>query len=166
MGHNARNTSSYFTLSWAPRGLHFFYKYITILYSTSPLLDTLLAVHQNILLLIHPPWVTLLLQVHHHTVLYVISTSPHWIPHHSAGSHFFYNCITIQYSTPLPRVLPLPALPVHPHITPYATSLDHNSFTNISPYCIHNLITHGKTFFATASLYWSLRHCPGWHFFY
>ena len=91
------------------RGSGIFYKYINILHSTPPLWDTLLAGHNHILLLIRPPWVTLLLQVHCHTALYVSAMG------HTAGSTLsyhilirppwatllllFYKSITILHST-------------------------------------------------------------------
>ena len=95
-------TILHFTIPHCP-GSQSFYKYITILYFTSL------------------PGVTILLQVQHHTVLYVsargqnpsTSTSPYSTIRLSPGSQSLYKYITILYFTTLPGVII--TLQVHHH---------------------------------------------------
>ena len=94
------------------------------------------------------PGVTILLQVHHHTVLYVsawghnpsTSTTPYCTLGLCPGSQSFYKCITILYFTSLPGIrIPLQ---IHHHTVLYVSARGHNPSTNTSPYC-------------------TLRPCPG-----
>ena len=133
------STSPYSTIRLRP-GSQSFYKYITILYFTSL------------------PGVTILLQVHHHTVLYIsalghnpststyhsflnvsaqgpnpsTSTSPYCTPRLCAGSQFFYKYITILYVTSLPGVTIL--LQVHHHTVLFVSARGRNPSTSTSPY--------------------------------
>ena len=122
-GHNpSTSTSPYCTLRLCP-GSQSLYKYITILYFSSL------------------PRVTIPLQVHHHTVLYVsaqghnpsTSTSPYCTFRLCPGSQSLYKYITILYFTSLPRVT-IP-LQVHHHTVLYVSSRGHNPSTSTSPYC-------------------------------
>ena len=121
-GHNpSTSTSPYCTLRLCA-GSQFFYKYITILYVTSP------------------PGVTILLQVHHHTVLFVsargrnpsTSTSPYFSIRLCPGSQSFHKYITILYLTSMPVVTIL--LQVHHHTVLYLSVRGHNPSTSTSPY--------------------------------
>ena len=122
-GHNpSTSTTPYCTLGLCP-GSQSFYKYITILYFTSL------------------PGVTILLQIHHHTVLYVsawshnhsASTSPYCTLRLCPGSQSFYKYITILYFTSLPGVTILPQ--VHNHTVLYVSARGHNPSTSTSPCC-------------------------------
>ena len=122
-GHNhSTSQSPYCTLRLWP-GSRPFYHYITILYLTSL------------------PGVTSILQVYHHSVLYVsarvhnpsTSTSPYCTLPLCPGSQSFYNYITILYFTSLPGVTIL--LQVHHHAVLYVSARGHNPSTSISPYC-------------------------------
>ena len=122
-GHNpSTSTSPYSTIRLCP-GSQSFYKYITILYFTSL------------------PGVTILLQVHHHTVLYVsarghnlsTSTSPYYTLRLCPGSQSFYKYITILYYTSLPGVTML--LQVHHQAVLYVCDRGHNPSTSKSPFC-------------------------------
>ena len=119
-GHNhSTSTWPHCTLRLCP-GSHSFYKYITILYFTSL------------------PGVTLLLQVHHHTVLYVsarghnpsTSTSPYCTLRLCQRSQSFYKYITILYFTSLPRII-IP-LQVHHNAVLYISARAHNPSTSTS----------------------------------
>ena len=120
--HNPSTCSSpYCTLRLCP-GSQSFYKCITILYFT-PL-----------------PVVTILLQVHHHTVLYLsvrghnpcTSTSPYFSIRLCPGSQSFHKYITILYLTSLPVVTSL--LQVHHHTVLYLSVRGHSPSTSTSPY--------------------------------
>ena len=122
-GHNPpTSTSSYCTLRLC-LGSESSYKYITILYYTSLL------------------GVTILLQAHHHTVLYISarghnpcsSTSPYCTLRLCSGSQSFYKYITILYVASLPGVTIL--LQVHHHTVHYVSARGHNPPTSTSPYC-------------------------------
>ena len=102
-GHNPSTSASpYCTLRLCP-GSESFYKYIAILYFTSL------------------PGVTILLQVHHHSVLYV-----------SARGHN-PSTTTSPYSTSLPRVTIL--LQLHHHTVLYVYARVHSPSRSASPYC-------------------------------
>ena len=109
------------------------------------------------------PFVTLQLQVHHHTLFYVIalrplrhslpwsldhtsfkSASPYCTLLHSHGLHFSYNCIAILQSMPLPRVTLV--LQIHHNTVLYVTVLGYTT--------------------ASTSPYSSVNHLPGSHRFY
>ena len=116
-GHNPpTNTSPYCTLRLCSESQSF-YKYITILYVASL------------------PGVTILLQVHHHTVLYVSArghnpsktTSSYFSISLWAGSQSFYKYIFILYFSSLPGVTIL--LQVHHHTVLYAFARGHNPST-------------------------------------
>ena len=90
------------------------------------------------------PGFTVLLEVHHHTVLYdsarghnhSTSTSPHYTPYCTLclcpGSQSFYKYSTMLYFTSLPEVkIPLQ---VHHHTVLYVYALAHNPSTTTSPY--------------------------------
>ena len=122
-GHNpSTSTSPYSTIRLYP-GSQCFYKFITKLYFTSV------------------TRVTILLQVHHHTVLYVsapgqkpsTSTSPCCTLRLCPGSQSFYKYITILYFMYLPGVTIL--LQVHHHTVRCVSARDHNPSTITSPYC-------------------------------
>ena len=122
-GHNpSTSTSPPCTLRLCP-GSQCFYKYITILYITSL------------------PGVTILLQVLHHTVLYVsarghnpsTSTSQNCTLRLCSGSQSFYKYITILYVASLPGVTIL--LQVHHHSVLYVSARGHNPSKATSPYC-------------------------------
>ena len=114
--------SPFCTLRLCP-GSQSFYKYITILYFTSL------------------PGVTILLQLHHHTVLYVSTrghnpstiTSPCCTLRLCPGSQSLYKYITILYFTSLPEVT-IP-LQVHHHAVQYVSAQGHNTSTSSSPCC-------------------------------
>ena len=121
--HNhCASTSPYCTLRLCP-GPQSFYKYITIVYFTSL------------------PGITISLQVHHHTVLYIsarvhnlsTSTSPYCTLRLCTGSQSFYKYITILYYTSLPRVTML--LQVHHQAVLYVCDRGHNPSTSKSPFC-------------------------------
>ena len=128
------NTSPYCTLRICP-GSQSFYKYITILYFTSL------------------PRVTIILQVHHHTVLYIsarvhnlsTSTSPYCTLRLCPGSQSFYKYITILYYTSLPRVTML--LQVHHQAVLYVCDQGHNPSTSTSPCCTLRLCPGSETFY-------------------
>ena len=129
-GHNPpTSTSPYCTIRLCS-GSQSFYKYITILYITSL------------------PGVRILLQVLHHTVLYVsargynpsTSTSPYCTLRLCSGSQSFYKYITILHITSLLGVSIL--LQVHHHTVRCVSARGHNSSTSTSPY-------------------FSIRLCPG-----
>ena len=115
------STSPYFSIRLCP-GSQSFHKYITILYLTSL------------------PVVTILLQVHHHTVLYLsvrghnpsTSTSPYFSIRLCPGSQSFHKYITILYLTSLPVVTIL--LQVHHHTVLYLSVRGHSPSTSTSPY--------------------------------
>ena len=134
-GHNPSTSASpYGTLRICP-GSQSFYKYITILYFTSL------------------PRVTIILQVHHHTVLYIsarvhnlsTSTSPYCMLRLCPGSQSFYKYITILYYTSLPRVTML--LQVHHQAVLYVCDQGHNPSTSTSPYCTLRLCPGSETFY-------------------
>ena len=122
-GHNpSTSTSPYCTLRLC-QGSQSLYKYITIPY------------------LRHCPGVTIPLQVHHHTVLYVsvrgrnpsTSTSPYSTINLSPGSQYLYMYITILFFTSLPGVII--TLQVHRHTILNVSARGHNPSTSTSPYC-------------------------------
>ena len=123
VGHNpSTSTSPYCALRLCP-GSQSSYKYFTILYYTSLL------------------GVTILLQVHHHTVLYVsarghnpfISASPCYTLRLCPGPQSFDMCITIVHLMSMPRF----TIPVqlHHHTVRYVPARGHNPSTSTSPYC-------------------------------
>ena len=99
------------------------------------------------------PGVTILLQVHHHVVLYVsaqgenpsTSTSPYCTWRLCPGSQSFYTFITIIYFTSLPGVTIL--LQVN-HDTVLNVSVPvHNPSTITSPYCTLRLCPGSQSFY-------------------
>ena len=124
-GHNPSTSASPYCTLRLCQGSQSLYKYITIHY------------------LRHCPGVTIPLQVHHHTVLYVsvrgrnpsTSTSPYSTISLSPGSQYLYMYITILYFTSLPGVTIL--LQVHHHTVRYVSARGHNPSTSISPYLIY-----------------------------
>ena len=127
-GHNpSTSTSPYFTLRLCP-GSQSFYKYITMLYFTSL------------------PGVTILLQVHHHAVLYV---SLRLILGHRLASHYCCNCITILVYTPLPWATLLRH--VHHHSARYVTVLVRSttSKSSHSTLVTPHLHAHHTAFYVT-----------------
>ena len=167
-GHNpSKSTSPYCTLHLYPGSQSFYkyipffskrvcpgsqslYKYITILYSTSL------------------SGVTILPQVHHHTVLNVsarghnsaTSTSSHCSIPLCPGSQSIYKYITILFYTSLPWVTILPQ--VHHHTVPNVSARGHNSSTSTSPYCTIPLCLGSQSFYKYITiLYVSSRgHSP------
>ena len=134
-GHNpSKATSPYCILRLCP-GSQCFYKFITMLYLTSL------------------PGVTILLQVHHHTVLYVsarghnpfTSTSPYCTLRLCPGSQSFNKYITILYFTSLPGVTIL--LQVHHHTLLYVSTRGHNASTSSSPSCTLRLWPGSQSFY-------------------
>ena len=134
-GHNpSRRTSPYLTIRLWP-GSQVFYKYITMLYYTSL------------------PGVTIPLQVHHHTVLYVsgrghnnsTSTSPCCSIRLCPGSQAFYKFIIILYFTSLPGFTIL--LQVHHHTVLYLSARGRNPSTTTSPYCTLRLCPGSQSFY-------------------
>ena len=149
-GHNpSTSTSPYCSFRLCP-GSQSFYKYITILFYTSL------------------PGVTILPQVHHHTVLNVsarghnssTSTSPYCTIPLCPGSQSFYKYITILFYTSLPGVTILPE--VHHHTVPNISARGHNSSTSTSPYCTIPLCPGSQSFYKYITiLYVSSRgHSP------
>ena len=134
-GHNpSTSTSPPCNLRLCP-GSQSFYKYITILYITSL------------------PGVKILLQVLHHTVLYVsarghnpsTSTSPYCTLRLCSGSQSFYKYITILYVASLPGVTIL--LQVHHHTVHYVSAWGQNPPTSTSPYCTLRLCPGSQSFY-------------------
>ena len=134
-GHNSSTrTLPYCALLLWPRSQSL-YKYITILYFTSL------------------PGITILLQVHHHTVLYIsarghnpsTSTSPFFSKRVCPGSQSLYKYITILYSTSLRGVTIL--LQVHNHTVRYVSARGHNPSTSTSPYCSFRLCPGSQSFY-------------------
>ena len=134
-GHNpSTSTSPYCTLRLCP-GSQSFYKHITILYFT-PL-----------------PGVTILLQLHNHTVLYVsarghnpsTSTSPYCTLRLCPGSQSSYKYFTLLYFTALLGVTIL--LQVHHHTVHYVSARGHNPPTSTSPYCTIRLCSGSQSFY-------------------
>ena len=134
VGHNpSTSTSPYCTWRLCP-GSQSFYKHITILYFT-PF-----------------PGVTILLEVHHHTVHYVsarghnppTSTSPYCALRLCSGSQSFYKYITILCITSLPGVTIL--LQVLHHTVLYVSARGHNPSTSTSPYCTLRLCPGSQSF--------------------
>ena len=128
------STSPYCTLRLWP-GSQSLYKYITILYVMSL------------------PGVTIILQVHHHTVLYVsarghdpsTSTTPYCTLGLCPGSQSFYKCITILYFTSLPGIrIPLQ---IHHHTVLYVSARGHNPSTSTTPYCTLGLCPGSQSFY-------------------
>ena len=185
-GHNlSTSTSPYCTLRLCP-GSQTFYNYITILYFTS--LSWAQSFYKYITILYYTSLsgVAIILQVHHHTVLYVSarghnpskSTSPYctlhlypgsqsfykYIPFFSKrvcpGSQSLYKYITILYSTSLSGVTILPQ--VHHHTVPNVSARGHNSSTSTSPYCTIPLCLGSQSFYKYITiLYVSSRgHSP------
>ena len=140
--HNhSTSTSPYCTLCICP-GSQSFYKYITILYVASL------------------PGVTILLQVHHHTVLYVSArghnpskaTSPYFSIRLCSGSQSLYKYITILYFSSLPGVTI--SLKVHHHTLLYVSARGHNPSTSTSPYCTLRLCQESQSLYKyIATLY-------------
>ena len=148
MGYTSTNTLLYCTLRHWP-GSPLFYKYITMLHTTSlPSGTVLLQVQHYIphcfslnvfykcITILHSmslPSFTIFRQVHNHILC------------HCHSWNLSYKCICILHSTPLPWVIIL--------------------HTNISPYYIlcHCFVSH---FWCKTSFYCTLRHCPGSHIFY
>ena len=94
LGHtSSTGTSPYCILRDCP-GSHLFYNYITLVGCTSLSLVPLpMHVHHHTVLhAVTLNEITLHLQVHNHTALYVSAL----------GRTFFYKCITILHSAPLP----------------------------------------------------------------
>ena len=133
-GHNhSTSTSPHYTQRLCP-GSQTVYKYITILYVMSL------------------PGVTIILHVHHHTVLYVsarghnpsTSTSPCCTVGLCPGSQSFYKYITILYFTSLPRVTIV--LQVHHDTVFYVSAWSHNHSASTSPYCTLRLCPGPQSF--------------------
>ena len=151
--HNpSTRTSPYCTLRLCP-GSQSFYKYITILYLTSlPGVTILLQVHHHTLLYVSLR-VIILLQVHHHTLLFVsarvhnhsTSTSPYCTLRLCPGSQSSYKYITILYFTYLPGVTIL--LQLHHHTVLYVFARVHNPSTTTSPYCTLRLCLGSQSFY-------------------
>ena len=128
------STSPYCTLRLCP-GSQSFYMFITIMYFTSL------------------PGVTILLQVHHHSIFYVsarghnpsTTTSPYCTLRLCPGSQSFYNYITILHFTSLPGVTIL--LQVHHHTVLYVSTRSHNPPTSASPYCTFRLCPGSQSFY-------------------
>ena len=99
------------------------------------------------------PGVTIILQLHHHTVRYVsarghtpsTSTSPYCTLRLCPGSHSFYKYITILYFTSLSEVTIL--LQVHQHIVLYFSAQDHNPSTSASQCCTLHLCPWSQSFY-------------------
>ena len=134
-GHNpSRSTSPYLTIRICP-GSQVFYKYITILYLTSL------------------PGVTSILQVYHHSVLYVsarvynpsTSTSPYCTLRLWPGSQSFYKSITILYFTSLAGVTTI--LPLYHHTVLNVSARGHKHFTSLSPFCTLRLCPGSQSFY-------------------
>ena len=134
-GHNpSTSTSPCCTICLCPESQSF-YKYISIMYFTSL------------------PGATILLQVHHHTVLYVsaqghnpsTSTSPYCTLRLCPGSQSLYKYITILYFTSLPRLTIL--LHVHHHNVLCVSARGHNHSTSTSPYCTSCLCPGSQSFY-------------------
>ena len=164
-GHNpSTSTSPSCTLRLCP-GSQSFYKYITILYLTSlPGVTILLQVHHHTLLYVSVR-VLILLQVHHHTLLYVstrvhnhsTSTSPYCTLRLCPGSQSSYKYITILYFTYLPGVTIL--LQLHHHTVLYVFARVHNPSTTTSLYCTLRLcLGHNPS--TSTSPYCTLRLYP------
>ena len=149
-GHNPSTSTSPFCSFRLCPGSQSFYKYITILFYTSL------------------PGVTILPQVHHHTVLNVsarghnssTSTSPYCTIPLCPGSQSFYKYITILFYTSLPGVTILPQ--VHHHTVLNVSARGHNSSTSTSPYCTIPLCPVSQSFYKYITiLYVSSRgHSP------
>ena len=98
------------------------------------------------------PGVTILLQVHHHTALYVSTwghnpskaTSPYCMLRLCPVSQCFYKFITMLYLTSLPGVTIL--LQVHHHTVLYVSARNHNPSTSTSPYCTLRLCPGSQSF--------------------
>ena len=156
-GHNpSTSTSPYCTLRLCP-GSQTFYKYITILYFTS--LSSAQSFYKYITILYYTSLsgVTIILQVHHHTVLYVsarghnpsTSTSPYSTIRLSPGSQSLYKYITILCFTTLPGVII--TLQVHHHTilhtVRYVSARGHNHSTSTSPCCTLRLCPRWKSLY-------------------
>ena len=152
-GHNpSTSTSPYCTLRLCP-GSQTFYKYITILYLTS--LSWAQSFYKYITMLYYTSLsgVTILLQVHHHAVLYVsarghspsTSTSPYCTLRLCPGSQSFNKYITILYYTSLSRVT-IP-LQVHHHTVLYDSARGHNHSTSTSPHYTQRLCPGSQTLY-------------------
>ena len=148
------STSPYSTISLSP-GSQYLYKYITILYFTSL------------------PGVTILLQVHRHTILNVsarvqkpsTSTSPYCTLRLYPGSQSFYNYITILYFVYLPGVTIL--LQLHHHTVLHVSARGHNPSTSISPCCTWRLCPRWKSLYNYITiLHFTIPLCPGPQSFY
>ena len=136
-GHNPSTTTSpYCTLRLCP-GSQSFYNYITILYFTSL------------------PGVTIILQVHHHSLLYVSTrghnpptgTSPYCTLRLCPGSQSFYKfIITTLYLTSLPAFTN--PLQVHHHTVRYVSARGPTHSRSTSPYCT-SCLCPGSQFFYT-----------------
>ena len=81
------------------------------------------------------PGVTILLQVHQHTVFYVSARV----------SQSFYKYITILYFMYLPGVTI--HLQVHHHVVLYVSARGHNPSTTTSPYCTLRLCPGSQSFY-------------------
>ena len=153
-GHNPSTSASpYCTLRLCQES-ESLYKYITILYFTSL------------------PGVTILLQIHHHTVLYVpaqghnhsTSTSRYCILRLCLESQSFCKYISILYLTSLPGATILLQvyhhtvfyvsaravtilLQVNQHPLLYVSARGHNHSTSTSPYCTLRLCSGSKSFY-------------------
>ena len=98
------------------------------------------------------PGVTIILQVHHHDVLYVsvrvhnpsTSTSPYCTLRLCPGSQSLYKYITILYFTSLSEVTIL--LQVHHHIVLYFSAQDHNPSTSASQCCTLHLCPWSQSY--------------------
>ena len=99
------------------------------------------------------PGVRILLQVHHHTVLYVSArghnpskaTSPYFSICLCSGSQSLYKYITILYFSSLPGVTIF--LQVHRHTLLYVSARGHNPFTSTSPYCTLRLCQESQSLY-------------------
>ena len=166
-GHNpSTRTSQYCALRLCPRSQSL-YKYITILYFASL------------------SGVTILLQLHHHTVLYVTarghnpftSASPCCTLRFCPGSQCFHKYITIVHLMSLPGfTIPLQ---VHHHTVLYVSARGHNKFckyitilyfTSLPGVTIFLQVHHHNVLYVSVrvhnpststSPYCTLRLCPG-----
>ena len=169
-GHNpSTSTSPYFTIPLTP-GSQSFYMFITMLYFTSL------------------PGVTILLQVHHHTVLYAsvrgqnpsTSTSPYCILRLYPGSQSSYKYITILYFTYVPGVtIPLQlhhhTLRLCPESQSFYNYITILYFTSLPGFTVLLQVHHHTVLYVSVrghnpststSPYCTLRLCPGSQSFY
>ena len=156
-GHNpSTSISPHCTLRLCP-GSQTFYKYITILYLTS--LSWAQSFYKYITILYYTSLsgVTIILQVHHHTLLYVsarghnpsTSTSSYCTLRLCPGSQSRYKYIIIPYFTTLPGVIITVQVHHHtiPHTVRYVSARGHNHSTSTSPYCALCICPGSQSFY-------------------